>query len=256
MRKKTFGGIYSILNRKTGKRYVGSSIDIGKRWYDHRLELRNGTHGNAILQRSWLKHGENAFEFEVLEQIDYADALRAREQHWIDELKATDKSHGYNICLFVGYSRRGLRNSPATRAKISASKKGQGKGVKRGPYSAEWRAHISAGQRGRVTSPETRERLSMAGRGRVVSEETRRKLSIVNTGRAPEIIEKTAAAHRGMKRSAETRLKLSIAARNRGPVSEATRAKLSATSKGRIRTPEAIAKMVATKKAIRVLRAA
>lgn len=255
MRKKTYSGIYSIFNRITGKRYVGSSIDIGKRWYDHRLELKNGTHGNEILQNSWSKYGEGAFEFEVLEQLDYADALIAREQYWIDHLKVTDRSRGYNICLFAGHSRRGLKSSPETCARISAAKKGHGKGIKRGPHSKEWCAHISEGQRGRITSPETRAKLSIAGKGRVVSEETRRKLSVVNTGRSPEIIEKTASAHRGMKRSAETRAKIAAKAKGR-IVSEETRAKLSAIGKGRKRTPEAIAKTIATKKALMVLRKA
>lgn len=37
-------GIYSILNIKTNKMYIGSAVNIGRRWARHRHMLRHGAH--------------------------------------------------------------------------------------------------------------------------------------------------------------------------------------------------------------------
>lgn len=61
-----FRGIYRIKNVNNGKTYVGQSIDIRRRWRDHVRMLRAQRHDNIHLQRSWNKHGADAFRFEIL----------------------------------------------------------------------------------------------------------------------------------------------------------------------------------------------
>lgn len=44
-----FCGIYMLLNTKNGKRYIGSSINIRKRLWEHRALLRHNKHDNPHL---------------------------------------------------------------------------------------------------------------------------------------------------------------------------------------------------------------
>lgn len=80
-------GVYLITCKPTGRKYVGSAaISFAKRWAQHRHDLRGGQHRSAHMQRSWVKYGEEAFEFAVLEACAPAQAV-ACEQRWIDKLK-------------------------------------------------------------------------------------------------------------------------------------------------------------------------
>ena len=45
-------GVYEILNVVSGKRYIGSSVDLRKRFRVHRLALNRGAHHSAFLQRA------------------------------------------------------------------------------------------------------------------------------------------------------------------------------------------------------------
>ena len=63
-------GIYSITNTENGKRYIGSSVNIPKRWNLHRWRLDKGEHHSPHLQNSWKKRGAEAFKFEVLLKCD------------------------------------------------------------------------------------------------------------------------------------------------------------------------------------------
>ncbi len=106
-------GIYAIVHLGTGKVYVGSASNISKRWSRHRKELRSGTHKNAHLQAAWLRDGEAAFDFRILE---ITDDLTAREQHWIDATGCIDPGKGYNKCP-IARSSRGRVFSEEERAK-------------------------------------------------------------------------------------------------------------------------------------------
>ena len=59
-------GIYGIENTITGKWYIGSSVELSKRFNRHLWELKSGRHHSDKLQRSFDKHGELAFEFKLL----------------------------------------------------------------------------------------------------------------------------------------------------------------------------------------------
>ena len=76
-------GIYIIKNLKNDKCYYGSSKNIEKRWRTHLNQLNNGKYHNTHLQRSWVKHGEGNFIFEVIEECD-EKILLEREQTYLD----------------------------------------------------------------------------------------------------------------------------------------------------------------------------
>jgi group I intron endonuclease len=84
-------GVYRIINKTTGKFYIGSTImSIQKRCYHHLSLLRANKHKNIYLQNSWNKYGEEDFLFEILEITDKNNTL-IREQYWIDYYKENNQ---------------------------------------------------------------------------------------------------------------------------------------------------------------------
>jgi len=93
-------GIYEIKNKVTGKCYVGSSKQIEKRWQQHLLALRKGTHHSILLQRAWNKYGEECFAFEVREECQEGDLLEKEQQYLNNKPEyniGTQASGGDNI---------------------------------------------------------------------------------------------------------------------------------------------------------------
>jgi len=58
---KNKSGIYKIINIINNRLYIGSSVNIRRRWLEHKRLLSKGKHENNLLQNSWDKHGENCF---------------------------------------------------------------------------------------------------------------------------------------------------------------------------------------------------
>ncbi len=85
--------IYAITHTATGRRYVGSAVNLERRWSQHRYDLGKGKHCNPRLQNAWSKYGSAAFEFTVLETVRRKSTLYAREQAWLDETPLK-----YNLC--------------------------------------------------------------------------------------------------------------------------------------------------------------
>ncbi len=98
-------GIYKITCIPNSKIYVGSAFSIKApsitkkgfygRWRSHIRRLKLNKHSNIILQNSWNKYGENAFEFEILEICE--DRCIEREEYWMNTL-STLTPNGFNIC--------------------------------------------------------------------------------------------------------------------------------------------------------------
>lgn len=89
-------GIYVILNIKTEKVYVGSAKSFTRRWKRHLKDLRSGKHSSIKLQRSYDKHGETCFVFEIVEYLEYEKTqIIERENFWMTALDS--KVSGYNI---------------------------------------------------------------------------------------------------------------------------------------------------------------
>lgn len=89
-------GIYKIHNLINNKLYIGQSVNIRRRWTDHKRCLRNGSHENTYLQHSWDKYGESVFEFKVLEYCSI-DQLDERECYYINLFHTTEHDYGYNL---------------------------------------------------------------------------------------------------------------------------------------------------------------
>jgi group I intron endonuclease len=95
-------GIYKIENIQNGKLYVGSAVNIKKRWKEHEKLLRNNKHHSPHLQNSWNEYKEENFLFEVIEEVFEKGILIEREQYWLDYYQSYDEERGYNICIKAG----------------------------------------------------------------------------------------------------------------------------------------------------------
>ena len=98
MDKEKICGIYCIENIVNHKKYIGQSINIRSRFYDHKSELRRNSHRNEHLQKAWNKYGENNFNFSVIEKCDPC-VLDEREQYYIQLYDTYTHKNGYNIEL-------------------------------------------------------------------------------------------------------------------------------------------------------------
>lgn len=95
-------GIYVISNTRNGVVYVGSAVDIDRRWAQHKAELQSRRHSNRQLQRDWSYYGPEAFNFTAVETVPQLEGLSAAEQRWIDHYIATSGLHFiYNLQLSV-----------------------------------------------------------------------------------------------------------------------------------------------------------
>jgi group I intron endonuclease len=203
--------VYKILNTITRRIYVGSAINVTRRWTEHRRYLIVGKHHSQKLQRSWNKYGSEAFIFEIIEVVAEKEHLIVREQYWITSLHAACHRRGMNILPTAG-SHLGAKRSPQARARISAAIK------KRGPrpWSAERRAAYIPHNKGATLSLEERKAIGDRQRGKKHkphSTETKEKLSIAakRRGIPAETIRLANEATRGRTQSAEERAMRSAA---------------------------------------------
>src|ERR1700734_1091413 len=115
-------GVYLIRNKVNDKKYVGSaSRSFEQRWRLHRNQLNRGDHVICHLQASWLKYGQDAFEFTVLEYCN-PEQCTQREQYWMDHYDVFKS--GYNRTPTAG-SQLGFKFSKETLKKLSLSHMGQ-----------------------------------------------------------------------------------------------------------------------------------
>lgn len=88
-------GIYKIINVVNNKFYVGSAVNFSRRKARHFSELRHNKHNNRWLQASWNKHGEQAFIFAIVEEVQDKALLLEVENRWLKE--HVGKDYCYNI---------------------------------------------------------------------------------------------------------------------------------------------------------------
>jgi group I intron endonuclease len=163
-------GIYLIKNITNNKVYIGSAINIPKRWSQHKKLLKEGKHHSKHLQSAWNIYGEQSFIFEIIEQVLNADHLISYEQVYLDYYKSYEDEKGYNIYKTAG-SPYGIKRSEETKKKMSQAKTG----IK---HSEEHKRKIREAKTGIKHSEETKKKMSEAARN--MSEETKKKMSEAN----------------------------------------------------------------------------
>ena len=88
-------GIYSLINRKNGKRYIGQSVRVSLRIHSHFKSLANKRHPNKMMQKEY-NSDSRAFNYEILEFNVPLNMLSQREAFWVEYYKTLDKRYGYN----------------------------------------------------------------------------------------------------------------------------------------------------------------
>ena len=142
-------GIYCIENLKNGKRYIGQSVNLEKRKYEHFLALKGNNHFNSHLQNAYNKYGKNNFKFRILLYCELFE-LTKYEQFFVDYYTPELL---YNVRLECIDSNQGITLSKEARKKISEAHNGK-------HLSKETRKKISEAQSGKHPSKETRKKLS------------------------------------------------------------------------------------------------
>lgn len=200
-------GIYLIKNIQNNKVYIGSAINIPKRWTEHKRNLKKGKHHSRHLQSAWNIYGEQNFKFEILQEVSNFEHLLAYEQVYLDYYKSYEDEKGYNICKVVG-SRLGTKHSEEAKQKISEAAKN---------VSEEARKKMSEAAKGRMSSEKARNKLSEKCKGRLFSEEHKKKLSEAGKGRifSEQHKQKLREANTGKKHTEESKRKMSEGNKNR-----------------------------------------
>ena len=100
--KNKISGIYQITNRLTNQFYIGSSPNVIKSQSSNFLKLRNDSHPNSNLQRSFNKYGEEHFSFDVVARVPVSNLFKV-EKIFLDDLKPQ-----YNTIQFAHAETRGV----------------------------------------------------------------------------------------------------------------------------------------------------
>ena len=148
-------GIYCIQNEIDGKCYIGKSVNVSKRWKEHRCSLRNGNHHNRHLQRAWDCYGEESFCFKVLEYAE-PNELADLEISYISKHNAFGEG-GYNFTMGGEGGLLGMPKSEETRRKISESNKGR-------PHTPEEKEQLSKALKGKKFTDEHKRRIGEANK--------------------------------------------------------------------------------------------
>ena len=88
-------GIFAIKNIKSGRVFLGSSLNMHDILKKHKFVLDTGTHRNFKLQEEYTTLGSENFTFEVLEKLiikddigyNYEEDLQILEMLWIDKFR-------------------------------------------------------------------------------------------------------------------------------------------------------------------------
>jgi hypothetical protein len=88
-----YGIVYKATNTLNGKVYVGQTIQtLSQRQQAHRTLTYC-----RLFHRALMKHGFEAFQWEILAQCPSRESLDKIEEAWIAKLQANHPAHGYNI---------------------------------------------------------------------------------------------------------------------------------------------------------------
>lgn len=163
-------GIYEIQSLiKPERIYIGSAINITKRWYVHLRELNKKSHHSKKLQRHFNKYGESDLIFTVLFRCE-KEFLLNYEQYLLDR-----HNPYFNNCKIAG-SVLGIRLTDERKKQISNSMIGNkhghnSMGKKRKPFTEEHKAKLRGKRKPYNLSDEHRDKL----RQRMMGNEVWRK---------------------------------------------------------------------------------
>ena len=167
---KNKAGIYCWTHIKSGKKYVGSSVDLYRRftqYYNIKYIVRASK--SSLICRALLKYGYSSFSLDILEICDISVIIQ-REQYYIDHLNPE-----YNILKVAG-SLFGYKHTQESLDKMREIASNR---------SEETKAKLREKALGRTYNhtEETKIKLREIMLGKTHSEETKQKLKIIQSNR-------------------------------------------------------------------------
>lgn len=165
-------GIYKITNLVNGKTYIGQSINIERRFWDHRCVSHET---NRHLKHALIKYGKDNFKYEVIEECS-AEMLDEREMYYISKL-----SPEYNV--LAGGQGKGRCLSDDVKEILRLHGKRQWAMKSEEEKARIIKNNLLCGAKvGHPVSNQTREKLRAKNLGRVQSKETieKRKQTFIN----------------------------------------------------------------------------
>ena len=164
-------GIYQITNKINGKKYIGLSNNINRRFSEHKCSLKSK---NTVLTKAFRKYSIENFEFEILEIVEDINDLSDREIFWINKINPE-----YNMNEGGG-GNKGYKLSDEIKNHLRIL----GKIQWQSKTDIEKQTIINKNLKGpsfnRKLSEETKEKLRLANIGKKQSNETRSKISDKN----------------------------------------------------------------------------
>jgi len=115
---KNKSGIYLLTNLLNKEKYVGQSIDLGKRFTKYLTLSYLKNRNTLVISRALIKYGYANFSISILEYCD-KDILNEREQYYMDNIKPV-----YNTLKIAGSS-SGYKHIQESKDKRSLSLKGK-----------------------------------------------------------------------------------------------------------------------------------
>lgn len=113
-------GIYKITNRINNKIYIGQSVDIKKRWRQHKRhsQVPNKEY-EKYLYRAFRKYGLDNFTFEVIEECS-REQLNERECYYIQLYHSNNEQFGYNETSGYDQPQYGFQGENHPKHKLTA----------------------------------------------------------------------------------------------------------------------------------------
>jgi group I intron endonuclease len=220
-------GIYVIEHTASGKKYVGQSIDIKRRWSDH---VKHSQTRDYYFCRALRKHPSSEWKWFVISVSNNQEFLDFSETEAISHFDSTNPQKGYNCAP-------GAVSSPSKHPFVREKIRQKLFGKKRGPISEETKRKIGAANRGRKASPELRKKLSDAHKGQKVRPVTEEMKTVL---RAKALERLKQPKYQEQLRNAA---KLSQEKRKLNPIK---RKGVPSPLKGKKQNPELVAKRVAS----------
>ena len=87
-------GVYAIYCKSNNKYYIGKSVDMNHRKYQHFQALKRNCHNNYDLQKDYNTYGQDNFFFFFLTTCP-EDMLNHMEHYWISKYDSIN--NGYNM---------------------------------------------------------------------------------------------------------------------------------------------------------------
>lgn len=203
-------GIYKLTCNANDKIYIGKSVNIRRRVYDHAHCRKRGKCG-TYLKNAIIKYGWAAFSVEVLELVENFNAsednisLLEKESYYIELFESYNKDKGYNICKFSNDSAGvpksqehiekirkgniGKKRSDETKRRMSIAKLGNTNMLGK-KHSEDTKAKMKKskseeikGKKRKPMSEETKEKIRQKNIGRVVPEERKERIRQSSLGK-------------------------------------------------------------------------